>query len=178
MPVYKRTDKKTKDGRCYFFRVRYKDSFNKNRVYESKMYATKTEAKDEERFFLNKIEAKNKAPIKMTIGDLWEKFLEYQDDKVKISTKRGYYYKSKYLKKMFHIVCNDFNIQHYEAWKKEINKIPTLKDVSKNDILKVFVTVLHWGMAHYNFNFSQVISLMTKLKSPGAIPAERKIYSV
>ena len=178
MPVYKRTSNKTKDGRCYFFKVNYRDSFNRIKSYSSKLYSTKQEAKDEERLFLNKLDEKNRAPVKMTLGDLWNRFLEYQEDKVKINTKRGYLYKEKYLKSMFSIKCNDFNIQHYEAWKKDMNKIESMKDVSKNDVLKVFVTVLHWGMAHYNFNFAQTIMLMTKFKNPDEVPVDREIYSV
>ena len=40
MPVYKYNNP-TKDGRCWLFRVNYKDSLNNNRRYTSKKYATK-----------------------------------------------------------------------------------------------------------------------------------------
>lgn len=177
MPIYKST-RPSKDGKKYFFKVQYKNSLGQTKSYVSKLYLTRTEAKDEERLFLNKANQMNLAPVKMTLGDLWVKFIEYQDDKVKVSTKIGYKYKRKYLENLFHIKCNDFNITHYDEWKKELNKNPNLKDVSKNDVYKVLVTVLHWGIAHYNFNFAQTISLMTKFKTPNEVPAERKIYSL
>ena len=98
MPQYKSTAP-TKDGRCWYFKVQYKDSLNNTKVFISKKYATKTEAKDEERKYINKVNEKKRAPIDMTIGDLWQKFLEYKDDKVRISTKRGYHHTEKYIKR-------------------------------------------------------------------------------
>ena len=100
MPQYKTTTP-TKDGRCWYFKVQYKDSLNNTKVFISKKYATKTEAKDEERKYINKVNEKKRAPIDMTIGDLWQKFLEYKDDKVRISTKRGYHHTEKYIKPLF-----------------------------------------------------------------------------
>ena len=78
MPQFK-SSTPTKDGRCWFFKIQYRDSLNNLKLYTSKKYATKTEAKDEERKYLNRINDKNKAPIEMTLGDLWKKFLEYKD---------------------------------------------------------------------------------------------------
>lgn len=177
MPIYK-TNRPSKDGRIYFFKVQYRDHLNNTKKYTSKLYATKTQAKDEERIFLNQLEETNKAPIEMTMGDLWNKFLEYQEDKVKISTKRGYHYKEKYLKPLFKIKCRDFVPSHFDSWKRQLKSKDNLKDVSKNDILKVLVAFMHWGMKHYNFNFSQAISLMTKFKNPNEVKVERQIYSL
>ena len=102
----------------------------------------------------------------MTIEDLWNAFLEYQDDKVRISTKVGYKYRGKYLVPLYNIKCVDFNIMYFENWKKYMNSQPDMKDVSKNDILKVLKAVLHFGIKRYNFNFNQVILLMEKFKNP------------
>lgn len=78
----------------------------------------------------------------MTIGDLCNSFLEYQDDKVRISTKVGYKYRSKCLVPLFNIRCSDFNINYFEKWKKYINEQDDMKDVSKNDILKMLKALL------------------------------------
>ena len=42
-----------------------------------------------------------------------------------------------------------------------------MKDVSKNDVLKTFKDMLHYGVKIYNFNFNQVLALIEKFKSPG-----------
>ena len=44
----------TKDGKCWFFRVPYRDAFNAVKQYNSKKYATRAEAKEAELEYLNK----------------------------------------------------------------------------------------------------------------------------
>ena len=103
--------------------------------YNSKKYFTRAEAKEAELEYLNKLKENVNVPTKMTFEDLWNAFLEYQDDKVRISTKVGYKYRGKYLVPLYKIKCVDFNIVYFENWKKYINSQPNMKDVSKNDIL-------------------------------------------
>ena len=175
MPIAK-SKTSTKDGRCWYFRVCYKDEFNNNQRYQSKKYLTKYEAKGAEAEYINNM--KNdpiKVPEKMTLGDLWESFKKYQDDKVRISTKVGYRYVEKHYKELFNIKCVDYNIQHFEAWKKVMNK-KDMNDVSKNDVLKTFKAMLHYGVKIFNFNFNQVLALMEKFKSPGEKKKEQSFY--
>ena len=108
----------TKDGKYWFFRVVYKDEFNTPKRYNSKKYFTRAEAKEAELEYLNKLKENVNVPTKMTFEDLWNAFLEYQDDKVRISTKVGYKYRGKYLVPLYNIKCVDFNIVYYENWKK------------------------------------------------------------
>ena len=171
-----KTKTPTKDGKCWFFRVPYRDEFNTIKQYNSKKYATRAEAKEAELEYLNKLKENINVPMKMTIEDLWNAFLEYQDDKVRISTKVGYKYRGKYLVPLYSIKCVDFNIMYFENWKKYMNSQPDMKDVSKNDILKVLKAVLHFGIKRYNFNFNQVILLMEKFKNPEEKKSERQIY--
>ena len=51
-----------------------------------------------------------------------------------------------------------------------------MKDVSKNDILKVLKAVLRFGIKRYNFNFNQLLILMEKFKNPDEKKTERQIY--
>ena len=53
MAIYK-SKEKTKDGRQWFFRCRYKNNLGKVLQHESKKYLTKSEAQQEERLFLTK----------------------------------------------------------------------------------------------------------------------------
>ena len=135
MPVYKYNNP-TKDGRCWLFRVNYKDSLNNNRRYTSKKYATKFEAKEAERKFLNELDNNSNIPSKMTLGDLWDKYLEFQSDKVRINTRRSYIYTQESLKILFNIKCSEFNIAHYDKWKEYIAGIDTMKTVTKNRVVR------------------------------------------
>ena len=176
MPIYK-SSTPTKDGRCYFFKVFYKDNFGNDKQFVSKKFATKTEAKDQERIFLNSLKDERKVPSKLTIGDLWNKWYEYQDDKVRISTKRGYVHTKKYVEPLFNIKCTEFNQFHFEEWKKFMNKT-NLGYVSKNDKLKVLRAVLNFGIKHYEFhNFHRAMMMMTKFENPGAIAEDHLVYS-
>ena len=46
MGVYKAKEGKTKDGRVWFFRVRYQDMDGRRKQYKSGKFATKKEAED------------------------------------------------------------------------------------------------------------------------------------
>lgn len=176
MPIYK-ASKPTKDGRSYFFKVNYKDRLSNDSQYVSKKYATKTEAKDEERKFLNSLKDERKTPTKMTIGDLWDRWFEYQLDKVRVSTKRGYVHTKKYIEPLFQIKCVDFNEFHFEEWKKSMNNT-NLNYVSKNDKLKTLRAVLNFGIKHYEFhNFHRAMLMMTKFDNPGIIVEDHLVYT-
>ena len=82
MPISK-SKTPTKDGRCWYFRVCYKDEFNNNQRYQSKKYLTKVEAKEAEAEYISQMKSDPvKVPEKMTLEDLWESFIAYQDDKM------------------------------------------------------------------------------------------------
>ncbi len=175
MPIYK-SKAITKDGRCFFFKANYKDRFGNDAQFVSRKFATKTEAKDEERKFLNGLKDERKTPSKMTIGDLWNKWFEYQQDKVRVSTKRGYIHTKKYVEITFNIKCTDFNKFHFEEWKKYMNTT-NLNYISKNDKLKVFRALLNFGIKHYEFhNFHRAMIMMTKFDNPGVIVEDHLIY--
>ena len=55
MGVYKAKEGKTKDGRVWFFRVRYQDMSGRNKQYKSGKFATKKEAEIAELEFRLKI---------------------------------------------------------------------------------------------------------------------------
>ena len=177
MPIYK-SKTPTKDGRCWFYKVQYTDNFNNIKVSISKKFATKTEAKDAERIFLTSVKDEQKIPSKMTIGELWDTFLSYQDSRVRISTKRGYHHTAKYIEPVFKIKVTEFDLQKYEAWLNNLRAKDNLNLVSKNDKLKVFRALLNFGKRHYNFDFNRILATPSKLKDPGAVRKEHNVYDL
>jgi integrase len=176
MPVNK-AKTPTKDGCAYFFRVSYRDEFNNIKRYVSKKYKTKAEATEAEAIFRSNMKEKNNIPNKMTLADLWDAWMEYQNDKVRISTRVGYKYVKKHFDPIFNIKCVDFNINYFDSWKKKMNE-KGMKDVSKNDALKVLKALLHFGIKRYNFDFNQTIMLMEKFKTPNQVQEEKDFYIV
>ena len=78
MPVYKNTNKSTKDGKCYYFTISYKDNEGNYKKYNSKMFATKKEAQQEERNYLTKYGKKEISHI--TFNDIIEEYLKSKKD--------------------------------------------------------------------------------------------------
>ena len=95
MPIYK-TKTPTKDGRAWFFKVGYTDVFGNYKQKSSRKYATQREAKLEMAKFIDE-QSKNKCPDEMTFRQLYERFRDYQDDKIRETTKYNYKNKLKYL---------------------------------------------------------------------------------
>lgn len=176
MPVYK-TKNISKDGKCWFFKSNYKDIFGAMKQKCSKLYSTKTEAKEAEMEFLNSLKENKNAPIDMTFKELYSKFREFQDDKIRITTKRNYEQKLIYLESFMNLKCKDYTIEHYEAWKAKMNKKSTLSTTTKNDVLKFWKSILNYGSSWYNFDFNQVYRKMTNFNNPNELKKEMDFYT-
>ena len=176
MPIYK-AKKATKDGRIWFFKVSYVDAFGNVKKYVSKKFEKQSEAKEEERKFMASAKDEKKPQSKMTIGELWNDFEEYQDSRVKPTTKRTYAHSKPYFEKLFKIQCKELTQKQFETIRRDLLNNDSLKTVSKNDKLKVFRAVLNYGRRMYNFNFTAILSTPSKFKDPGKIKKVHTIYS-
>ena len=176
MPVYK-AKTPTSDGRCWFYKVSYVDIFGRQQTKVSKKFQTKTEAKiAESQFMVEDVKEDKNAPVDMTFADLYEKFLEYQDDKVRLTTKRNYANKIKHLESLMNVKCKDFNIYIFEEWKKEINAKP-ISTTFKNDLLKFLKSILNYGITWYNFDFLPTYRKITKFSNPNEMRKEMDFYT-
>ena len=177
MAIYqeKRKNKITKDGRSWFFRVPYVDISGKRIQHMSGKYYTKKEAQVAEREFLASIKDKTDN-TNMKFKDLYLAFYDYQKDKVKETTFQTYYDRVPFLECLDNIKLEDFNINHYEMWKKNINS-KNLATSTKNDILKFLKAILNYGSKYYNFNFSSVYNKMTNFTNPNEMPKEMEFYT-
>ncbi len=178
MAVYqysKNSKKRSKDGRSWYFRVFYSDLTGRKKQHYSKNYFTKKEAQDAERDFLNSekelIDDKN-----MKFKDLYLAFYEHQKDLVKETTFQTYKDRVPFLEILDEVKLNEFNISHFEKWKKIMNK-KNIANSYKNDILKFLKAILNFGTKYYNFNFTSVYNKMTNFTDPNEIPKEMEFYT-
>lgn len=177
MPIYQEKDKKkiTKDGRSWYFRVPYVNLSGKRIQHMSGKYLTKKEAQQAERKFLASIKDKSDN-TNMRFKDLYLAYYDYQKDKVKETTFQTYYDRVPFLEYLDNIKLEDFNINHFENWKKIINS----KDMAtsyKNDILKFLKAIMNFGTKYYNLNFTSVYNKMTNFKNPNEMPKEMDFYT-
>ena len=93
---------------------------------------------------------------------------------VKPTTLYNYDNKIRYLDCLLKV--KDFNINHYDNWKKKTNQ-SNLSTRYKNDILKFLKSVLNYAMTWYDFNLSKVYAKMTKFSSLSYIEKEMMFFT-
>lgn len=187
MAVYQEFDKKTgkliktKDGRSWVFRVPYTNDNGYRKQKKSKRFMTSKIAKDEERKFLNRVEAKEQIDkSEWTFKDLYTSYYDYKTniEKVKDTTFDTYYNRVPHLQSLDNVKLTEFSIDHFNRWKRQIDAKPELKCTStKNDIFKFLKAILNYGSKQLNFDFSNVYKKMTNFTDPNEIPKEMDFYT-
>lgn len=169
----------TKDGKSFFYKVQYTTGDSEEtRTKVSKKYATREEAMQAEHDFLIWIVDYKDVPVDMTFQELYDKFLEDRKQVCKFTTLATYPNMYKYLKVFMKIKCVDYDIEHFNKWKKQMvaNKKICLR--YKNDILKHWKSVLNFGTRWYDFNFLSVYRKMDKFKDLNGLKKEMKYYTL
>lgn len=173
MAVYK-SDKPTKDGRSWYFRVYYTDLYGNRKQKEGAKFFTKKEAQEEERIFLVKA---SEQPItkKTTIKELKEDYLKYQKEKVRLSTYDSINVALKHISILEDVKIEELNLNHINKWRSYINSL-NIKTGSKNNIYKRLRALLNFGKKVYDLNIS-IINKMTNFSNPNEIKSEMLFYT-
>ena len=169
----------TKDGKSFFYKIQYTTGDSEEtRTKVSKKYATREETMQAEHDFLIWIVDYKDVPVDMTFQELYDKFLEDRKQVCKFTTLATYPNMYKYLKVFMKIKCVDYDIEHFNKWKKQMvaNKKICLR--YKNDILKHWKSVLNFGTRWYDFNFLSAYRKMDKFKDPNGLKKEMKYYTL
>lgn len=115
---------------------------------------------------------------KITLDEMIDLFIENRTTTIEVKPTTLYNYgnKKSYLKSLLNIKLKDFNINHYDNWKKQMNET-NISTRYKNDILKFLKFVLNFAMTWYDFNLNKVYSKMTKFSSASDIPKEMMYFT-
>jgi len=167
----------TKDGRKWVH-YNWVDTLDgKRRKHFSSAFKTKKEALEAEREFMGSLTNNYTDGKITTFKDLYDAFYEYQEDKVKDTTLKTYKDRIKYMKMLDNVKLKDLNVQHYELWKKEMNK----KDICtkyKNDIQKFIKAVLNFGTRIYGCDFTNFYPKIVRFTNPNEIEKEMDFYTL
>lgn len=166
----------TSDGRKWVFYTWIPTLSGKRKKYTSKAYKTKNEALKAEREYSLKVGDINES-TDMTFKELYTKYYEYQENRVKITTLKTYQDRIKFMSLLDNIQVKNLNFKYYELWRNEINKM-NLAVSYKNDIQKFIKTVLNWGEKMYGFNFRAFYNKIDKFSDPNEIPAEMLFFTL
>ena len=165
----------TKDGRKWIFYTRYKNLSGKTKQYKSKKFLNKKEAIEAERIFFLQLD-KYRPDNDMTFKDLYTAFYEYQQDKVKETTLNTYKDRMRYMALLDNIKCKEFNLQHYEAWRKKILEYK-LANRTRNYIYKFLKTIMNFGTKWYGINLMRFYKKIEFFKDPNEMKEEKDVYT-
>lgn len=112
----------------------------------------------------------------MTFKDLYTAFYEYQQDKVKETTLNTYKDRMRYMALLDNIKCKEFNLQHYEAWRKKILEYK-LSNRTRNYIYKFLKTIMNFGTKWYGINFNEIYPKMINFTDPNERKKEMDFYT-
>lgn len=173
MAVYK--GKPTKDGRQYFFRIKYKDIFGKVIDYSSQKYKGHKEAENAEaeyRIQINKHEINRNNPTFDEIFNEW--FILYSKNvKIQTTLKVKYYYYHLYLLKNIKINC--FNINEYKTLINYLEK-QTFTIRYKNKILELLKRLIKYSNKYYNTS-DNMLKFIDKFKDVTSIKKEMDFFT-
>lgn len=178
MAVFQEKNKKrwTKDGRKWYFKCYYSDLQGNKVCKKSKMFAKQSEAKEEERKFLQAVRLQIPT-TKMNFKELIELYKAFQETHVKITTYDVIKKKLKNLEYLNNIYLNDFNINHFNVWKKEINK-KNLSTTYKNNIYKTLRAIMNHGVKYYDLSFlNNILHKMTGFTNPNELKKEMLFFT-
>lgn len=146
MPVYKGT--KTKDGRSFYFRKKYKDIFNMQKDYTSRKYLTKHEAEEEEAKFIITIKDKVSSS-NVTLKEIYYLFRNDLSNKVKKQT----LVKTDNLFKHYDMIqdkkISSLDVSTYRKYKTYLDSLP-FQAHYKNKILGLLRRLLTYSNRYYN----------------------------
>ena len=172
MAVYK-DEKKTKDGRCWYFKVYKKDFEGNNKAFKSKRYLTKKEAIDEEALFILKRDNPNRKLFSIVANDYFKELYKTKKESTAYSYETCYNKNIlPYFKKYF---IDEITVNSINNWKDEMIK-KGFKLHYLNKLYNVFKMIFDFSMRNYGIKENPVtIGQRFQEKNDSIITDEEKI---
>lgn len=173
MAVYK-SKKITKDGRQYFFRIKYRDLFGQIHDYSSPKFKTKKEAEIEEARYKIKVNNKEAFVSNITIEQAYNEMIENKKNKVKKQTLIKDENLFKHFDKIKNKKINDINLYIYnECFLKNIPE--NLSICYKNKIIGHFKQIIEFSNKMHNTSDS-ILKFVENFKQVGALKKEMEFF--
>ena len=173
--AYYKSKKPTKDGRAYFFRVKYKDILGKTHDYTSPKYKTLKEVIHEEALYRIDIQNQKTNSSNVTINDAFLEYMQQHKKEIKKQSIDKIYNQYKHLKLIMNIKINSFNTQHLNMLINDLNN-KDLSTVYKNKILGVLKSIIRYSNKYYNTT-DNILKYISNFKEPDKIKKEMQFYT-
>lgn len=170
MAVYK-SNKPTKDGRVWYFKVYKKNSLGKNVAYKSKLYLTKKEASEVERLFLIKRDNPVHVNFNLVATDYFNEIKKLKKDSTYESYVMNY---KKHLEPFFgKYDIDNINIQIIKQWHLDFEK-NNLSVAFMNKVNGILKKILDFAMINYGLTINYATIVGTFKEKSGIIKPDSK----
>ena len=174
MAVYK-SKQPTKDGRQYFFRIKYKDIYGKIHDYSSQKYRTSKEAVNEEARYRLKIGENKTNTSSITLEEVFNEYIFEKTKKVKKQTIKRNFSHFKYLKTLKDKKINDIDLNTYKKFCNCLWEEKLSVDY-KNKIINLFKNILIYSNYYYNTT-EKLIKFIVPFKEVNKIKKEMEFFT-
>ncbi len=174
MAIYK-SKKPTKDGRQYFFRIKYKDIFGEYHDYSSQKFKTKKEAETEEVMYKIKVLNQKTNTSNITIDEIFKQYIEEKKKNVKKQTV------ARDVTLYIHFVpikdykINKIDLSIYRKFNMYINNL-SFSVSYKNKVLGLFKRLIIFSNKYYNTSDS-ILKYVDKFKEVNQIKKEMNFFT-
>lgn len=174
MAVYK-SKKATKDGRQYFFRIKYKDIFGEVHDYSSPKFKNKKDAESEEAKYRVKVNNKEAYVSVLTIKQVYAEMMALKKNQVKKQTILKEYNLYKYFKKIEDKKINEISVKMYNEL--VINNFSDKLSVTyKNKIIGLFKRIIIYSNKMHNTSDS-ILKHVNNFKAINEIKKEMNFFT-
>ena len=173
MAIYE--SKPTKDGRKYYFRVKYKDILGNVKDYSSKKFKLKKEAEHEERLFKLNIEKQSASAVTITFLDIYTEYMVRHSKEIKKQSVIRTNNLFKKLDSIKNIKINNFDITKYNLFRKEIEERNYTPNYA-NKILSLLKRLIEYSNKYYNTS-DRIIKFIDNFKSVNEFKKEMKFFT-
>lgn len=174
MAVYK-SNKPTKDGRQYFYRIKYKDIFGTTHDYTSQKFKTLKEATQEEALYRIKIQKQEINISSITFEQIINEYMLYKSKSVKKQTMSRINDRMNYIRTLGKFKINDFDLNKYNIFKNDLESHNFSTDYA-NRIITLLKQLIVYSNKYYNTSDS-MLKFIETFKNTNVIKKEMEFFT-
>ena len=174
MAIYK-SKTVTKDGRQYFFRIKYKDIMGEVHDYTSRKYKTLKEATQEEALYRIKVQNQEICTTNITLNQIFNEYILMKSKIVKKQSLNRIKIQYSHISIIGNKKINDINVTIYNYFINSLNK-KNFSSKYNNKILGLFKRLIIYSAKYYNTSES-ILKFVEPFKNPNEIKKEMLFYT-
>lgn len=165
----------TKDGRKYFFRIKYKDIFGETHDYTSPKYKNKRDAVDAEALKRIELNSDVRKTTSITIDNIYKEYYLKKSKEVKKQSLAKINDLYKHFEPIKDSKINDININTYKKFNSYVENLH-FSTKHSNKIIGLLKSLIIYSSKYYNTN-DTILKFIEPFKSVNEIKKEMDFYT-